>query len=82
MWKRNTAGILDFVLATTVFGLLLYQLFPDIKVTHVNGATQTVYGIGPWATVLLLVLVIAYFIILGRTGGTVFQRLFGMRRAG
>jgi hypothetical protein len=30
---------------------------------------------------LLLVLVIAYFIVLGRTGGTVFQRLFGMKRA-
>jgi hypothetical protein len=30
---------------------------------------------------LLLVLVIAYFVVLGRTGGTVFQRLFGMKRA-
>jgi hypothetical protein len=28
---------------------------------------------------LLLVLVIAYFIVLRRTGGTVFQRLFGMK---
>jgi hypothetical protein len=38
MWRRNVAGILDF-------------------------------------------LVIAYFVVLGRIGDTVFQRLFGMKRA-
>ena len=26
-------------------------------------------------------LIIAYFVVLGRTGGTVFQRLFGLKRA-
>ena len=31
--------------------------------------------------VAVVVLVIAYFVLLGRTGGTVFQRLFGMKRA-
>jgi hypothetical protein len=30
---------------------------------------------------LLLALIIAYFVLLGRAGGTVFQRLFGMKRA-
>jgi hypothetical protein len=30
---------------------------------------------------VLLPLIIAYFVVLGRTGGTVFQRLFRMKRA-
>ncbi len=28
LWKRNVAGILDFILAATVFGLLLFRFFP------------------------------------------------------
>ena len=31
--------------------------------------------------VAAIALIIAYFVVLGRTGGTVFQRLFGMKRA-
>jgi hypothetical protein len=29
---------------------------------------------------LVFALVVAYFVVLGQTGGTVFQRLFGMKR--
>lgn len=35
-----------------------------------------------WGAGLLVVLIVAYFVVLGRAGGTVFQRLFGMKRAG
>jgi len=42
--------------------------------------TVELVGITGWPALLLLVLVIAYFVVLGRTGGTIFQRLFGMRR--
>jgi hypothetical protein len=46
------------------------------------GTTATeLFSLGTWPSLLVLVLVIAYFIILGRTGGTIFQRLFGMKRA-
>jgi CDP-diglyceride synthetase len=82
MWKRNLAGILDFVLAATVFGILLYQFFPKtMQVTAQNAGVKEVFGLGPWASLGLLALVVAYFIVLGRTGGSVFQRLFGMKRA-
>jgi hypothetical protein len=82
MWKRNLAGILDFVLAATVFGLLLYQFFPDHRVLANTAQAHTEkFGLGPWASLVLLALIIAYFVVLGRTGGTVFQRLFGMKRA-
>jgi RDD family len=81
LWKRNLAGILDFILAVSVFGILLYQFFPDRQVLHgATGASTVKLGLGPWASLALLALVIAYFVVLGRTGGTVFQRLFGMKR--
>jgi hypothetical protein len=39
------------------------------------------FGLDGWPALIALVLVVAYFAVLGRTGGTVFQRLFGMKRA-
>ena len=82
LWKRNVAAILDFILAAGVFGVLLYHFFPDHQVfAHAGGGQTVKYGLSPWASLALLALVVAYFVVLGRTGGTVFQRLFGMRRA-
>ncbi len=84
LWKRNLAGILDFILAAAVFGTLLFELFPDRHpVAHpaVLGGKTEIFGIGPLTSLVLLGLVIGYFVVLGRSGGTVFQRLFGMRRA-
>ncbi len=84
MWKRNVAGILDFLLAVIVLGYPLSKL-PGNQSPHppsFGPGTTTVelVGISGWPALLLLVLVIAYFVVLGRTGGTIFQRLFGMRR--
>jgi hypothetical protein len=83
LWKRNLAGILDFILAAAVFGILLFEFFPGnvAQVRASNPGVHEVYGLGPWASLALLALIIAYFVVLGRTGGTVFQRLFGMKRA-
>jgi hypothetical protein len=83
LWKRNVAGILDFILAAAVFGTLLFQFFPEhrqVAAPEVVGRTE-IAGIGPATTLLLLALVVVYFVVLGRTGGTVFQRLFNMKRA-
>jgi len=85
LWKRNVAGILDFLLASIVFGFALSKFFPSpahAPVTLPNGATTTeLFSLGPWPALLLVVLIVAYFVGLGRTGGTVFQRLFKMKRA-
>ena len=84
LWKRNVAGILDFVLALLVFGFVLSKLFgnePKPAVTNANGSTVELFNLGTVPTIILIVLIIAYFVVLGRTGGTVFQRLFGMKRA-
>ena len=85
MWKRNLAGILDFLLAAIVFGVPLFELFAT-TVTPKPGSylaenNTTVTGLSGWPFWLLVALIIGYFIVLGRTGGTVFQRAFGMKRA-
>jgi hypothetical protein len=84
MWKRNVAGVLDFVLAAVVFGFLLSKIFGNSGPPpglFVEGAVTPIVSLSGWSALLWLVLVIAYFIVLGRTGGTIFQRLFGMKRA-
>jgi hypothetical protein len=82
LWKRNTAGILDFLLSFFVFGFLLSKIFGNVPSATPSGSEATIsFNLGTWPTLLLLALIIAYFVVLGRTGGTVFQRLFGMKRA-
>jgi hypothetical protein len=85
MWKRNVAGILDFLLAVIVLGYPLSKL-PGNQSTNppsFGPGTTTVelVGLSGRPALLLLALLIAYFVVLGRTGGTVFQRVFGMKRA-
>jgi hypothetical protein len=74
VWKRNLVGILDFLLAFVGFGFLLATLGFG---TRLQGG----FNFGPGPSLLLLLMIVAYFAVLGRTGGTVFQRLFGMKRA-
>jgi hypothetical protein len=84
LWKRNLAGVLDFLLAAIVLAILVSKLFPTP--THPpmvlpNGAvTHETFALGTWQLLLLAGLIVAYFVVLGRTGGTLFQRVFGMRR--
>jgi len=82
LWKRNLAGIADLFLAFFAFGILLSLLFGDVSTSYRPDNSPLVsFNVGPVGTLLLVVLIPGYFIILGRTGGTVFQRLFGMKRA-
>jgi hypothetical protein len=84
LWKRNVAGVLDFLLAVVVFGLLFNKLLghqPHPPVINSSVVTTEVFGLDGWPALLTILLVILYFVVLGRTGGTVFQRLFGMKRA-
>lgn len=84
LWKRNLAGILDFLLAFSVFAFLASKIVgtpPRLPVTNPAGTATEIFGLGGWPALVVLVLVVAYFVVLGRTGGTVFQRLVGMKRA-
>jgi hypothetical protein len=88
MWKRSTAGILDFFLAFMVCVYLSSRLIADIAhepffgepvlSLGLNGENINIRGV---PALLAIALMVSYFTILSRTGGTVFQRLFGMKRA-
>jgi len=84
LWKRNIAGILDFLLAFFIFGFVLNKIFGHQShppVINAEVKTTEMFGLDGWPALICIVLVAVYFIVLGRTGGTVFQRLFGMKRA-
>ena len=88
IWKRNLAGILDFFLALFACACVVSKIFVhriDGPVAAGNpwlsfGSDDASYGLNGWPVLLVFALVVAYFVILGQTGGTVFQRLFGMKR--
>ncbi len=81
LWKRNLAGILDFVLAALSFTALIYHFFHEHRVwSDGKGFRSVTDTLAPWAWLAVVVLVIGYFVLLGCTGGTVFQRLLQMRR--
>jgi hypothetical protein len=84
LWKRVVAGILDFVLAFAVFHALAFQVAgtercPAALLARIPTARCVTIGFG--ATAVVVALTVTYFVVLGGTGGTVFQRLFGMQRA-
>jgi hypothetical protein len=88
LWKRNLVGFLDGLLCLMAFAVLL-RLVPGgvhhapIVVTTPNGSiTQyELIRLDGWRTPAFLIWIALYHFGLGRTGGTPFQRLFGMRRA-
>jgi RDD family len=85
-WKRAVAGLLDLVLALSVFIALTAPVTgpylgpcPWAAAARVPGARCFNFSIP--AIVVILTLTVGYFVVLGGTGGTVFQRVFGMQRA-
>lgn len=84
VWKRVVVFLLDFVLAFAVFAILTAEVAgtwdcPAAVLARVPGAKCVNLSLG--ANVFVLGLTIVYFVVLGGTGGTVFERFFGMRRA-
>jgi hypothetical protein len=84
LWKRNVAAILDFVLCVLVFGYIFTKIFgaqPGPHAVIPGATTHEIVGLSGWPLLFTVIAIVAYFILLGRTGGTVFQRLFQMKRA-
>jgi hypothetical protein len=84
-WKHDVVGVLDFLLASVASGLLLPEAFgnqPAVRLVVTPTSMHTeFFSLGTWLTFLMIAPVAAYFVRLGHTGGTVFRRVFGMKRA-
>jgi RDD family protein len=85
LWKRVVAGILDTVLAFAVFAVLTAQvtgtLGPCPPAVLARSPGARCFGLGFGGLAIVCALTVGYFAVLGATGGTVFQRLFGVQRA-
>jgi hypothetical protein len=83
IWKRNLAGILDFVFFTYPAAVLLSKLpgNPPPRAPYMtpNGLVMTELRLSLTYALVLVALTIAYFVLMNRTGGTIFQRLFRMK---
>jgi hypothetical protein len=81
LWKRAVAGILDLVLASAVFSVLIAQAFGGPCQGFVARRFRWCVSLNFYAILAIVALTVGYFAVLGRSGGTVFHRLFGMKRA-
>ena len=84
LWKRNVAGISDFILSVLLFGFVFTKIFgtqPGPQIVIPGAVTHEVAGLSGLPLLATAIAVIAYFIVLGRTGGTIFQRLLQMKRS-
>jgi len=86
VWKRGLAGFLDFTFVFFPLASLLSRLpgNPPPRAPLINPTgkvTIELFNLSGTYMLVLIALTVAYFLIMNRTGGTVFQRLFRMKRA-
>ena len=87
-WKRAIAGVLDCYFSFTAVGNIVQKMVAVLPMASGAvgadndwvSAKGTGFDLQGWSAALVIGLVIAYFVVLGRTGGTLFQRLFGFKR--
>ena len=70
-WKVILAAILDFLTAFFVLGQIVASL--------TGQTTGTGFQLNGWPALVFLGLLVAYFVIGARLGGTLWRRIFGIR---
>ncbi|MGO4450894.1 hypothetical protein AB4Y96_18420 [Phyllobacterium sp. TAF24] len=70
-WRIILAFILDFITAFFVLGFLVATLL--------GGRTENGFSLNGWPALVFLALLIAYFVIGKRIGGTLWKRILGVR---
>jgi hypothetical protein len=70
-WRKVLAGILDFVLIFSVAGYLIASFTGE--------TTQGGFQLQGMSAIILFAIIVAYFMIGSRIGGTLFQRLLRTR---
>ena len=69
-WKVVTAAILDFLLVFLGGGYIIAKL--------TGGVTENGFELNGGPAFALFALVVAYFVVMKRLGGTLFKRLLGV----
>lgn len=69
-WKVVTAAILDFLLVFLGGGYIIAKL--------TGGVTENGFELNGAPALALFALVVAYFVVMKRLGGTLFKRLLGV----
>lgn len=69
-WKVVTAAILDFLLVFLGGGYIIAKL--------TGGVTENGFELNGAPAFALFALVVAYFVVMKRLGGTLFKRLLGV----
>lgn len=69
-WKIIVAAVLDFL---TIFFIGGYAV-----ATLTGGITANGFNLTGWGALLALVVIVLYFVIGNRTGGTIWKRILGV----
>ncbi|ATU91387.1 hypothetical protein [Phyllobacterium zundukense] len=70
-WRIILAFILDLITAFFVFGFLVATLL--------GGLTENGFSLDGWPALVAVLLIVVYFVIGKRLGGTLWKRLLGVR---
>lgn len=71
-WRIVLAAILDFLTAFILFGYLVGRF--------AGQTTEYGFSLTGWSALLAFALIIAYFVVLNRLGGTLWKRILRARR--
>lgn len=71
-WRIVLAAILDFITVFAVGGWVIARF--------TGGLTENGFSLNGMPAVILFIVIIAYFVVGRRTGGTLWQRILGARR--
>jgi uncharacterized membrane protein len=71
-WRIVLAAILDFITVFALGGYVIAKLTGNI--------TENGFQLNGWPAVVLFAVIIAYFVLARRVGGTLWQRILRARR--
>lgn len=71
-WRIILAFVLDLLTSFFVFGFIVATLL--------GGRTENGFSLSGWPALLMTGLMIVYFVVGGRTGGTLWQRVLGAQK--
>ena len=76
-WRIVLAAILDFITAFLVFGFVVGSFSGELT-NAPEGSVGGGFNLNGWSALILFALVVLYFVIGNRLGGTLWKRILGV----